>query len=81
MCVSCRYTAHAVGNIFSHDNAVVPGERVAQMATAIHRPDVGYSGTQVHPPNISAVIFFREFAAAEAAVGNSSGATALLQVC
>ena len=37
--------ASAVGNIFSHDNAVVPGERVAQMATTIHRPDVGYAGT------------------------------------
>jgi hypothetical protein len=30
--------------------------------------------------NAMAVIFFREFAAAETAVGNSSGATALLQV-
>ncbi len=30
--------------------------------------------------NAMAVIFFREFAAAEAAVGNSSGATQLLQV-
>lgn len=26
------------------------------MATTIHRPDVGYSGTQVHPPKISAEI-------------------------
>ena len=40
----------AVGNIFSHDNAVVQGQRVAQMATTIHRPDVGYSGTCVLPP-------------------------------
>jgi hypothetical protein len=30
--------------------------------------------------NAMAVIFFREFAAAEAAVGNSSGAASLLQV-
>ena len=30
--------------------------------------------------NAMAVIFFREFAAAEAAVGNSSGASSLLQV-
>ncbi len=43
--ISRNNKVQTVGNIFSHDNAVVPGERVAQMATTIHRPDVGYSGT------------------------------------
>jgi hypothetical protein len=43
--ISRNNNVQTVGNIFSHDNAVVPGERVAQMATTIHRPDVGYSGT------------------------------------
>jgi hypothetical protein len=40
-----NHPSHTVGNIFSHDNAVVSGKRVAQMATTIHRPDVGYAGT------------------------------------
>eukprot|EP00759_Apiculatamorpha_spiralis_P004357 PhF_6_TR12594/c0_g1_i1/m.19846 len=37
--------ASPVGNLFTHDNAVATGYRVAQIATTIHRPDVGYSGT------------------------------------
>jgi hypothetical protein len=43
--MNSRNNAPSVGNIFSHDNAVVQGKRVAQMATTIHRPDVGYPGT------------------------------------
>jgi hypothetical protein len=37
--------ASIVGNLFTHDNEVQPGYRVGQIATTIHRPDVGYSNT------------------------------------
>ncbi len=44
------------------------------------RLQVFIRGNFTSDSNAMAVIFFREFAAAEAAVGNSSGAATLLQV-
>ena len=37
--------ASPVGNLFTHDNEVQYGYRVGQIATTIHRPDVGYYNT------------------------------------
>eukprot|EP00760_Papus_ankaliazontas_P022893 PhM_4_TR19065/c1_g1_i1/m.17121 len=37
--------ASPAGNLFTMPNAVEPNTHVSQIATTIHRPDVGYSGT------------------------------------